>query len=133
MNIILRVSILLISTIVLGCESAESTETARKVGAYLNATGVIPPDNKDAYTTHVGKIVYVGPGINGYPHFTYYEVTAEADMEKLELAAEESLKHVPEAKKITLHFMEKQVLQQLSGGGVRRGSEKEIRKIFVKR
>jgi hypothetical protein len=123
-----------IALLLTGCsENAEDNEISRKVGHYLDATGVIPKDTGEANKTHVGKIVFVSPGTKGRPHFIYYEVTDEKDMQKLKVAAEEALQHVPEANIITLHFMEKQVFHHSSGGGGHRGMENEINKIAVTR
>jgi len=128
------ISILLFLVCISGCaSSAEDYETARKVGKYLRETGVIPYDTREADRTHVGKIVYVGPGINNSPHFTFYEVTSPNDWQKLKKAAEVALENIPEANKITLHFKEKQVFHQSKGGGGMRGREKEIKTIVVKK
>jgi hypothetical protein len=123
-----------IALLLTGCsENAEDNEIAKKVGWYLDAAEIIPKDTGEAYKTHVGKIVFVSPGTKGRPHFIYYEVTAEKDMQKLKEGAEEALTHVPEANIITLHFMEKQVFHHSSGGGGHRGMENEINKIVVAR
>ncbi|MBI5556672.1 MAG: hypothetical protein HY885_03470 [Deltaproteobacteria bacterium] len=128
------ISILLIITFLSGCISSyEDSETAKKVGQCLNETGVVPKDTREADRTHFGKIVYVGPGVNNSPHFTFYEVTSPEDIQKLKHAAEEALLSIPEANKITLHFMEKQVFHETGNGGGFRGKEKEIEKIVVKR
>lgn len=117
-----------------GCmPSAEDSEIARKVGKYLDAVGVIPEDTSTAYKTHVGKIVYVGPGTKGRPHFTYYEVTSPEDIKKLKAAAEIAIKEVPEVNKIYLHFMEKEVFHSSGNGGGYRGREKEIERVVVER
>jgi hypothetical protein len=113
--------------------SGEDYAVAAAVVKYLDATGVIPSANREADRTHSGKIVYFAPGINGSPHFTYYEVTDPADMQKLKTAAETALKEVPAARKVTLHFMEKQVLHLSANGAGYRGHEKEIKKIVVQR
>jgi hypothetical protein len=119
----------------IGCvSSAQDSERAARVGRYLDAAGVIPIEEaRDADKTHSGKIVYVGPGINGSPHFTYYEVTSPEDMQKLKVAAEDALRHIPDVNRITLHFMEKQVIHQSQGGGLSRGREKEINTVVVSR
>jgi hypothetical protein len=123
-----------IALLLTGCsENAEDNEISRKVGQYLDTAGIIPKDTGEAYKTHVGRIVFVSPGTQGRPHFIYYEVTAEKDMQKIKVAAEEALKHVPEANIITLHFMEKQVFHHSSGCGGHRGMENEINKIVVER
>lgn len=132
----IRIVILILLNIPLfsGCISTyEDSETAKKVGKYLNGTGVVPKDFRKADKTHSGKIVYIGPGVNNSPHFTFYEVTSPDDIKKLRLAAEEALKNIPETNKITLHFMEKQVFHESTNGGGYRGKEKEIKKIVVKR
>lgn len=113
--------------------SGEDRELASKVGKYLNTAMVVPLDYRLADKTHSGKIVYVSPGINGSPHFRYYEVTAKDEMQRLKKAAENALKHIPEAKKITLHFMEKQVIHQTEDSLISRGREHEIETIVVKR
>jgi len=114
--------------------SGEDYEVAAAVAKYLDATGVVPADTREADKTHKGKTVYFAPGIQGAPHFTYYEITTPADMQKLRLAAEAALKNVPKANKITLHFMEKEVFHQSSpNGGGSRGSETEIEKIVIER
>lgn len=113
--------------------SGEDYALAATVVKYLDATGVTPSANREADRTHSGKIVYFAPGINGSPHFTYYEVTDPADMQKLKTAAETALKEVPAARKITLHFMEKQVLHLSANGSGYRGHEREIKKIEVRR
>ena len=114
--------------------SAEDHDVAAAVAKYLSETGVVPTDTREADATHKGKIVYFAPGINGSPHFTYYEITDPADMHKLQQAAEEALKAVPKANKITLHFKEKQVFHQSSPNGAgSRGREKEIETIVVER
>lgn len=116
-----------------GCvSSGEDYEIARKVGKYLDATGVVPFNAREADRTRAGRIVYVGPGINGSPHFTFYEVTYREDMQKLKGAAEEALEKIPEAKRITLHFMERQVFHQSADGSASRGRENEIETIVVK-
>jgi len=128
------ISILLILACLCGCvSSGVDYETAKKVGKYLNATGVVPKDTRVAYKTHVGKIVYVGPGVNRSPHFVYYEVTSPEDMQRLKRAAEEALVNIPEANKITLHFKEREVWHESGGGGGYRGREKEIETIVVTR
>ena len=128
------IPILLILACLCGCVSSyEDSETAGKVGKYLNETGVVPKDTSEADRTHSGKIVYVGPGVNNSPHYTYYEVTSPEDIQKLKRAAEEALVNIPEANKITLHFMEKQVFHGSGGGGGYRGKEKEIETIVVER
>lgn len=120
--------------LLVGCvSSAEDSELAAKVGTYLDATGVIPKDTREAYKTHSGKIVYVGPGVNGSPHFTYYEVTNPEEMLKLKSAAEAALKELPNVRKITLHFMEKEVIHQHANGSSSRGRENEIETIVVHR
>jgi hypothetical protein len=113
--------------------SGEDYAVASAVGKYLDATGVVPADTRDADRTHKGKIVYFAPGTNGAPHFTYYEITDPADMQKLKRAAEKALKEVPKAHKVTLHFMEKQVFRQSADGSGSRGHEREIEKIVVVR
>lgn len=129
-----RIVILLTLAFLLGCASShEDYEIASKVGKYLDGTGVVPLDTRIADKIHSGKIVYVGPGINGCPHFTYYEVTSQEDMQKLKRAAEEALKQIPEAKKITLHLMERQVFHQSPDGSGYRGKEKEIETIVIER
>lgn len=129
-----RLYIPICAALLVGCvSSAEDSELAAKVGTYLNATGVIPQDTGDAYKTHSGKIVYVGPGVNGSPHFTYYEVTNPDEMQKLKSAAETALKELPNVQKITLHFMEKEVVRQHSDGSSSRGRENEIETIVVRR
>jgi hypothetical protein len=99
----------------------------------LDAAGVIPQDARDDYNTHSGKIVYVGPGVNGSPHFTYYEVTNPDEMQKLKSAAEIALKELPNVQKITLHFMEKEVILQHANGSSSRGRENEIKTIVVRK
>jgi hypothetical protein len=117
-----------------GCgENAVDNEISRKVGKYLDATGVVPDDTSTAYKSHVGKIVYVGPGTKGRPHFTYYEVTSPEDIQKLKAAAEMAIKEIPEANKIYLHFMEKEVFHSSGNGGGYRGREKEIQTVVVER
>jgi hypothetical protein len=76
-----------------GCSkpSAQDYEIAAEVGKHLRATGVVPLDTREADRTHSGKIVYFAPGTNGSPHFTYYEVTDAADMQKLKKAARRDL------------------------------------------
>ena len=129
-----RLSIPLCAALLLGCvSSAEDSELAAEVGTYLNATGIIPQDTRDAYNRHSGKIVYVGPGVNGSPHFTYYEVTSPEEMRQLEIAAEAALKKLPNVRKITLHFMEKEVIRQHADGSSSRGRENEIATIVVRR
>lgn len=129
-----RLVISLVSVLLLGCvSSAEDSELAGRVGKYLDAAGVIPSDTRNADRTHSGKIVYVGPGVNGSPHFTYYEVTDLKDMRKLKEAAEIAAKEIPAVRKITLHFMEKQVFHQQPDGSGFRGREKEIETIVVRR
>ena len=130
-----RFVVLLTFVFLFGCvSSAEDFEIAHKVAKYLDATGVVPRDDaRKTYTTHSGKMVYVGPGINGSPHFTYYEITSPDDMRKLEIAAQEALVGVPEVKKITLHFMEKEVFHQSPSGARSRGHEKEINRIVIKK
>ena len=129
-----RLSVSLCAALVLGCvSSAEDSELAAKVGTYLAATGVIPQDTREAYKSHSGKIVYVGPGINGSPHFTYYEVTSPEEMRKLKIAAETALRELPNVQKITLHFMEKEVVRQHADGSSSRGHKKEIETIVVRR
>lgn len=130
----IRILVLSILAFLFGCVSSyEDSETAKKVGQYLNATGVVPKDTRETYRTHVGKIVYVGPGVNGSPHFVYYEVTSPEDMQKLKRAAEEALVNIPEANKITLHFKEREVWHESGGGGGHRGKEREIETIVVTR
>lgn len=124
----------LMSLLLAACVSSEEDYAiAAAVGKYLDATGVVSLDNREADRTRSGKIVYFAPGINGSPHFTYYEVTDPADMEKLKKAAEMALREVPSAQKITLHFMEKQVFHQSANGSGYRGHEREIKKIVVKK
>ena len=113
--------------------SGEDYAIAAAVGKYLNATGVVPADTGDADRTHKGKIVYFAPGRNGAPHFTYYEITDPNDMQKLKKAAETALKEVPAVRKITLHFMEKQVFNQSANGSGSRGRERELETIVVER
>jgi hypothetical protein len=113
--------------------SAEDYATAKEIGKFLDATGVVPRDIREADRTHKGKIVYFAPGRNGEPHFTFYEVTDPGDMEKLRNAAEQALGEVPAARKISLHFMEKQVFHESGNGGGYRGRENEIKTIVVKR
>jgi hypothetical protein len=129
-----RLVIPLAFVFLVGCTSSgEDYQLAAEVGKQLGATGVVPLDTQGADKTHSGKIVYVGPGVNGSPHFTYYEVTDPKDMQKLKAAAEVAAKEIPAVRKITLHFMEKQVFhQQLDGSGYR-GREKEIETIVVRR
>jgi hypothetical protein len=128
-----KILILLISLCLFGCvSSSEDYETAKKVGVYLKATGVIP-DTREADRTGVGKIYYVGPGVNNSPHFTFYEVTSPEEIVKLENAAKNALSEIPEANKITLHFMEKQVFHKSVNGGRSRGKEKKVKKIVIKR
>jgi hypothetical protein len=123
-----------VSMLLLGCvSSAEDSEIASEVGKYLNATNVVPLNTSEAYRTHSGKIVYVGPGTNGSPHFTYYEVTDLDDIQKLKGAAKEAVAKVSSAKQITLHFMEKEVFHQLPSGSGSRGREKEIATVVVKK
>jgi hypothetical protein len=112
--------------------STEDYAIAKAVGNYLEATGVVPLNIREADRTHSGKIVYFAPGVRS-PHFTYYEVTDPADMLKLKAAAEVALKEVPAARKITLRFMEKQVFHQSPNGSGYRGNEKEIKTIVVQR
>lgn len=129
-----RLVIPLVSALLLGCvSSAEDSELAGRVGKYLDSAGVIPSDTRNADITHSGKIVYVGPGVNGSPHFTYYEVTDPKDIRKLKGAAEIAAKEIPAVRKITLHFMEKQVFHQQPDGSGSRGREKEIETIVVRR
>jgi hypothetical protein len=129
-----RIVILLALAFLFGCSSSqEDYVIASRVGTYLGGTGVIPLDTREADRAHSGKIVYVGPGINGSPHFTYYEVTSRDDMQKLKSAAEQALRQIPEAKKITLRFMERQVFHQSSDGSGYRGKEKEIEAIVIER
>jgi hypothetical protein len=113
--------------------SGEDYAVAAAVGKHLNATGVVPTDTREADRTHKGKIVYFAPGSNGAPHFTYYEITDPADIQKLKAAAEIALTKVPKARKITLHFMEKQVFRQSADGSGSRGHETEIEKIVLER
>lgn len=113
--------------------SGEDYAVAAAVGKHLDATGVVPADTREADKTHKGKIVYFAPGRNGAPHFTYYEITDPADMQKLKRAAEIALNEVPTARKITLHFMEKQVIHQSANGSGSRGHEREIETIVVER
>ncbi|MHB8988087.1 MAG: hypothetical protein ACYC6S_04820 [Desulfobulbia bacterium] len=130
----MRIHVLALSILafLFGCvSSSEDLETAKNVAKYLNTTGVIPENTSEAYKTHSGKIVYVGPGIHNSPHFTYYEVTSRDDMQKLKRAAEEALEKIPKANKITLHFVEKEVWHESGGGGGYRGKEKEIETIVV--
>lgn len=123
----------LVSPLLAACvSSSEDYVIAAAVGKYLDATGVVPSDTREADRTHSGTIVYFSPGIKS-PHFTYYEVTDSADMLKLKAAAEAALKDVPAARKITLHFMEKQVFHQSKDGSGYRGHEKEIKTIVVQR
>ena len=125
---------LLVLVFLASCVSShQDFETAKKVGEYLDATGIIPENTGAADKTHSGKIVYVAPGVHRGPHFTYYEVTARGDILKLKRAAEEALEKVPEVNNITLHFMEKQVWHELANGGGYRGKEKEIETIVVTR
>ena len=129
-----RLYISLCVALLFGCvSSAEDSELAARVGRYLDAAGVIPQDTRDAYHTHSGKIVYVGPGVNGSPHFTYYEVTNPDEMQKLKSAAEIALKELPNVQKITLHFMEKEVIRQRADGSSSRRRENEIETIVVRR
>lgn len=124
----------LLVTALVGCvSSAEDSELAARVGKYLDAAGVLPQDTQDAYKTHSGKIVYVGPGVNGSPHFTYYEVTDPEDIRKLKSAAETALRELPSARKITLHFKEKEVIRQETNGSSSRGKEREIETVVVER
>lgn len=113
--------------------SGEDREVASKVGKYLDTAAVVPLNARLVDRTHSGKIVYVAPGINGSPHFTYYEVTSKDEMERLKKAAKRALQNIPQAKKITLHFMEKQVIHKSADGWSWRGNEKEIETIVVKR
>jgi hypothetical protein len=125
---------LLIVGLLAACvSSGEDYAVAAAVGKYLDATGVVPADTREADRTHKGKIVYFGPGRNGSPHFTYYEITDPDDMQKLKRAAEIALKEVPTARKITLHFLEKQVFHQLANGSGSRGREREVETIVVER
>ncbi|MDP1653429.1 MAG: hypothetical protein Q8L56_11985 [Rhodocyclaceae bacterium] len=129
-----RIAVLLTFTFLFGCVSSyEDSELASKVGRFLGATEVVPLDAREADKSGSGRIVYVGPGTNGSPHFTYYEVTTLEDMQKLKRAAEKALEQIPEAKKITLHFMEKQVVHRSPDGSSYRGREKEIETIVVVR
>lgn len=129
-----RIFIACALSLLLGCvSSGEDYENARRVGAYLDAAGVVPLSNREADRTRSGKIVYVAPGVNGSPHFTYYEVTAQEDMQKLKVAAEEAIKNEPSVKKITLHFIERQVWHQSESGAGYRGKENEINTIVVTR
>jgi hypothetical protein len=131
---VIRLAALLASIFLLGCvSSAEDSEIASEVGKYLSATNVVPLDSSEAYRTHRGKIVYVGPGTNGAPHFTYYEVTSADDIQKLTHAAEEAVSKVYGAKKITLHFMEKEVFRQSPNGSGLRGSEKEVATVVIRK
>ena len=124
----------LVSALLIGCvSSAEDSELAGRVGKYLDSAGVIPSDTRNADRTHSAKIVYVGPGVNGSPHFTYYEVTDPIDIGKLKGAAEIAAKEIPAVRKITLHFMEKQVFHQQPDGSGSRGREKQIETIVVRR
>src|SRR5690606_33765253 len=120
----------LLSFLLLGCvSSGDDHQVAAQVGQVLAATGVVPHDTREADRTHNGRIVYVGPGVNGNPHFTYYQVTSVREMQLLESAAQTALRRVPAANSVTLHFMERQVFR--SGGS--RGEEKEVRKIVIRR
>ncbi len=128
------ISLLLALVFLAACvSSGEGYAVAEAVQKYLSATGVVPVDTREAGRTHKGKIVYFAPGRNGSPHFTYYEITEPADMEKLRRAAETALKEVPAARKITMRFMEKQVFHQSAGGAGYRGREREIETIVVER
>ena len=124
---------LIFGTIAACVSSGEDYEVAASVGKYLNATGVVPADTREADRTHNGKIVYVAPGRNGAPYFIYYEVTDAAEMQKLKRAAELALKEVPRVRMITLHFMEKQVFHQSANGSGSRGRERELETIVVER
>ena len=112
-----------------GCvSSGEDYQIAEKVGDYLDAADVIPDDTREANAGRAGRIVYVGPGRNGNPHFTYYEVTPPQDIARVESAARLAVDRVPGAKSVTLHFVERQVFH----GGVR-GHENEVRRIVVRK
>jgi len=129
---------LLLASLIIGllaacAPSGKDHAVAAEVGRHLRETGVVPVDTTEADRTHNGKIVYFAPGRNGAPHFIYYEITDPADMQKLRKAAETALKEVPTARKITLHFMEKQVFHQSPNGSGSRGREKEIVTIVVER
>lgn len=125
---------LLIFSCLLGCvSSGDDYRIAAEVEHYLSVTGVVPEDTREADQTHKGRIVYVGPGRKGNPHFTYYEVTSPEQIALLEAAAKTALLHIPDANTITLRFMEKQVFHASANGGGYRGREKEIRKIVVRR
>ncbi len=114
--------------------SSEDVETSKKVGVYLRAAGVIPADS-DANKTYIGKIAYVAPGIYNSPHFIFYEITSPEEINKLENAAKKALVEIPEVNKITLHFMEKQVVHKYGNGAMSRNNrkEKEIKKIVLKK
>ena len=127
------VALLIVGLLAACVSSGEDYAVAAAVGKYLDATGVVPTDTREADRTHKGKIVYFGPGRNGSPHFTYYEITDPDDMQKLKGAAEIALQEVPTARKITLHFMEKQVFHQSANGSGSRGREREIKTIVVER
>ena len=125
---------LFLSLAMLGCvSSGEDYQVSADVGHYLAATHVVPEDTGEADRTHRGRIVYAGPGVNGNPHFTYYEVTSPHDMALLKEAAQLALQHVPAAKSVTLHFMERQVFHTSTNGGGFRGKERELLKVVIRR
>jgi hypothetical protein len=84
----------------------------------------------EADKTYRGKAIYAHPGSGGNPSLVIYEVTDQADRQRIVAAARAALDKA-QAHSVTLRFYERQNVTQYSGGGIRRGPEHLIETVRV--
>ena len=121
------VPIILLAIFIVSCAvpGVNEMKAAKEVVKYFEGTGVISKERNRSIT----KKVYISPNTNYRPHFTFYEVTSETEVEKIEEAAKKAMSEITIINKITLHF---RVKENFYWFGIR-GGEKEFKKVVLDR
>jgi len=112
-----------------GVPGGDQYALADTVAKHITSNYVELADRSVAERTHEGKIYYVVPGC--VPSFTFYEIVAPSDIQRIEDLARQSL-DLAGIEKVHLAFYEKQnwVTHSTNGGG-QRGAEVSIKTITV--
>jgi len=80
--------------------------------------------------TFRGKAIYTHPGAGGNPSLVVYEVTDQAERQRVVAAARASLSKA-QAHSVLIRFYERQNVTQYDGGGIRRGPEHLLESVRV--
>lgn len=112
-----------------GVPGGDQYALADTVAKHITSNYVELADRSVAGETHTGKIYYVVPGC--VPSFTFYEIVAPSDVQRIEDLVRQSL-DIAGIEKVHLVFYKKQnwVVHSANGGG-QRGPEVTIKTVTV--